>query len=294
MTDSKKIISYFLNFCLFTAFVLLFVNPDTAEDGVRKAISFCLSTVIPSLFVYIFAANYFIPRLSFLYRIRSITLAIIIIGMLCGFPVGGILASAALKNGMDDKKAIYINAISNQASVTFVVIYAGGAVLKSTVIGWVIVLFQFVSALCAAFVVKKVLFPRGYIKNSPISLPRLPKLQLAQSLGNTVKSTASICACIVLFGAISYVTVSLFSLSPGFEVLLRGALEFSSGIASTDALKPYIAFPVVCGLIGWSGLSVHAQVFSVFPKGKRIFWLSKILQTLFMTFLALLTNHLLF
>ena len=75
-----------------------------------------------------------------------------------------------------------------------------------------------------------------------------------------------------------------------FSSLLYGTLEMTGGIFSLSALPSSQALPAVALLSGWSGLSVHAQLFSLCGHlfSFRTYWQTKLLCAVLCPLLVLL------
>ncbi len=231
-----------------------------------------------------------LPVTARLIRFLGCSSVFLLLGTLCGAPIGAKNAVDMYDKGLVDKKyAEYLCSFSNNASASFVMGFVGNEVFGDSRVGVRIFLIQVFSLVSTAIIMKYVVFGRK----------RLPKPVL--ELGNPVGLREAICDsaltmlnlgatavfCIVCGSAIS----SLLGLDTVGDAILKSILEFSSGCASAGRCGGS-AIVLVCFSIGFSGLSVAMQVRSVIAGKLSIhpFAAGKLISASIMTALAVISG----
>ena len=108
---------------------------------------------------------------------------------------------------------------------------------------------------------------------------------LPEAISSAAASMLGVCATVLLFFALmGAMTGALerFALGNTVRALLLGFFEMSGGVCSASLLADTKTALVVCAaMIGWGGLSVHCQIFSVCrgcPLHLPGFWLGRACQ----------------
>ena len=235
-----------------------------------KAIEICADKVLPSLFFFIVLSGILlrteahakIPAFIYrpvcrAFRISPPSVAAVILGMLCGFPIGGKIAVDLYKNQeIDRSEAERLIAFSNNTGPAFTVAGIGTGILGNTGAGLMIYFLQITSAFCVAFFLRK----NGKISEKDLrSRPsQIFSQALCGSIYDAAWSCVSICGFIIFFYTSSGILSELFPVSE-IKVLFSALLEVSSGAAAASCLPVPFSFSVAAFSVGWSGLSVHMQ-----------------------------------
>jgi len=267
----KKHNRYILISVLLFSAVILTLYSKEANEYARDALKVCALSVIPSLFPYMVISNLIVRSgaLSFLGRLFPISrlfslpahaTAPIILGAVCGFPIGAKSAAAMYENGQISKSdAEVLISCANNTGPSFVVSVIGGAFWKSLRFGWELYIFQLLSSLISALLVNRIILPH---KSSNLKAPEKSanSLDLFSAVCDSVSSVLSVCGFIVFFSVISGFALPFVSrISPNASVFLSAILEFCQGTrlaASIGGLKGRF----LTGLaVGFSGISVFCQ-----------------------------------
>ncbi len=253
--------------------LMLAVSGQTAA-AVRDALALCGKTLIPALFPFMVLSGILFriarPKqtgrrpaapVARLFGIRPVCLSAVTVGLLCGFPAGAAAAYRLWDDGLceteDFRRTVLL---SSSAAPGFVIAGVGGGMLGSPRKGLLLWLIQVVSLL-AVGLLYALLHPRK-TDLSPLAPRRPPNGLLsaaAESLRESAVSMLSVCAAVVFFSAPAALLGALPLPDLG-RVLLTGGLELTNGVFLASSLLPPSTAFLVCGaLIGWSGLSVHAQ-----------------------------------
>lgn len=279
MTDLKKYTNIAGTVAVSVIFVYMLVRPSAVTEEASKALTFCLAVIIPSLFVNMALIAYLFPRIVNAMGGRHTAAAALIGGMLCGFPAGADLAVRLRENGASQEYADYINSFSNNASISFVISFAGVGVLKSLKLGIILVALELLSSVVCLIVMKWILKP-----DCSSRLPHQDEISFPSALRGAVKSMAGICGSIVVFSCISSAASLIVPESSRLYVAVKGILEFSGGINQATTLSPPANFIFTAIFIGWSGICVLMQIKTVVLSKIRIkyYLLAKLIQSVAM------------
>lgn len=253
-------------------FVLCLVKSDAVATESAAYLRLCGLRVVPSLFVFSVLCSVLCQSPCF-FRLCALPYfgaetAVLLIGMLGGFPLGATAVVALYESGAVSKRqAEYLCAFCNNPSLSFIVGYVGAAEGRRMSI--TLALLCAASAVLIALVLK-----RFYLRGGERLLAFVPirpaEKPTAKILAEGCAAMLSVCGCIVFFGSIG-------ALLPR---PLSGFLELCGGISrSTNPV--YTA-----ALVGFSGVSVIMQIATVC--GGRFslkpFVVSKLFQSVFMAF----------
>jgi len=268
INSSKK--TTVISLSVITFFVLSVSSLSSVTFYTVKAIGICSNQVIPSLFFFLVLTGTVlrmglhtkIP--SFIYRpfcrlfnISPPSVSAFIFGLLCGFPIGGKIATDLYKrHEIDREEAERLIAFSNNTGPAFTVAGVGTAMLGSTYAGIIIYFLQIISAVCVAFFLRKNEKKR---KNNSYTSPSQNFSQaLCDSIYDAASSCISICGFIVFFYTMIGIVSTRFSLYK-LNLLLSVFCEVSSGATAAATLPIPFSFSAAAFSVGWSGISVHMQ-----------------------------------
>jgi len=250
----------------FLCFIILILSPKPAISGSLTGIELCLKTIIPTMLPFIILIQFLINN--------GIILPPLIAGFLCGFPTGAITSHELYKNNRISKSNYQtLAAISNNASLGFILFAVGFAIYRSIKIGWFLLIIQIVTSLLMWLI-----FCRKRNKND---LPKqihnrysLFTIHYSLNKSNPFKQSAlimsTICTTIIFFSSLISMLQSWHLPPP-----LTSLIEITNGISAVPPL-PFTSF-----LLGSSGLCVAFQTFSVCPQiNKQKYFLLKLTQGL--------------
>ena len=290
-------------FCIFSLLLIL-RNADIAISYMSRGLALCAKTVIPSLFPFMVISELIVSSglgsrlllplsltLQKLFRISPDGCCAVLLGMLCGFPVGARCAILSYGQGkITREEAERILCFSNNPSSAFIITAVGGSLWGNRKFGIALYLAVLIAALLTGIVIAR--FPQKASrakKEIPIEPITAPAPSSAKLFCNAIRSaTASIllvCSYVLFFSAL----VGTFHYIPGVQTLPASAkaflfclFELSSGVSQATALGSPMQSALLCAFAcGWSGISVHCQVLSVCDAEKlslRPYVISKLLQ----------------
>lgn len=249
---------------------LLLLQPETASQAVRGALTLCFRTVVPSLFPFFVVVSLLLqlgladflqglcaPLMGPLFRLRGVCALPVLTGLLGGYPSGAKTAADLYAAGeLTAQEAELLLGFCDNCGPAFLVGYVGASVLGSPQAGARLFLIHIAAALLTGVLLCRLQPDRGPAllrANLPAKAVDFPQA-LTTAASGAVASTLNICAFVVLFRVLA-------ALAPaGIPGPALGLLEMVTGIA---ALSPgRTGFVLAAVITGWGGLSVHCQALS--------------------------------
>ncbi len=295
-----------LLFGIFTVFCLVLIlrNSDAAIAYMNRGLRLCAATVIPSLFPFMVISELILSLgigrilvkpiagvFRLLFRVSEDGACCMLLGALCGFPIGARCAMTALDGGrMTTEEAERILATSGNPSTAFLINAVGISLWGNRGFGLalygIVILSQLLTGILLAY------FPQ---KRSDTSFEAsqevapVTRKKGASVFTDAVRSSCFgmllVCAYVIFFstlGGTLECVMNAWQLPSFARSLLFALLELSSGVSEASALaNPHTAALLCAFAVGWSGISVHCQLLSV-CEGKglhfRRYFASKLLQ----------------
>lgn len=306
---------FFSLFCL----LLLLRNAAVAVEYVNRGLLLCARSVIPSLFPFMVISEILVnggtvnrlPR-WLLAPIRSLLglpdagCCAVLLGLVCGFPVGAKCAVSAYENGALTKgQAERVVLISCTPSSAFLIGTVGGTMwenprfgtaLYATVIGVSLLTGIVANLLCKE---RSSLPEAGKKAELPMMSRSRGAALFTEAIRSSTVSMLLVCAYVIFFsallGTLHYV-LAAFSTSPMTGAVLFCLFELSGGVSQAAGIGNAMwGAALTAFAVGWSGLSVHCQLLSVCDgKGLsfRAYFPVKLLQGFLCALLFLLLLHL--
>lgn len=266
---------------------------DECYRGMEKGIELCLGTLIPSLFFFMVAAAY-ITQSGFaetvcrplekvserLFGLPSVSLSVILLAMIGGYPVGASCAAILYKeNRLSPSQAAKTTYIAVAAGPGFLVSYIGGALLHSTAAGYILLGSQAIAVIMVGIIVGHT------VKSEP--LPHFsPRHRDGGSLLVGAVQSASnaafgMCAMVVIFCALSEIC-DTFITDQTLRDIAAAITEITNGCSRISDKVPLY---VTAFFVGFGGLSVHFQIYAAvadLPLKKGLFFLFRIIEGIIM------------
>ncbi len=295
-------------FCL----LLILRNSDAAIEYMGRGLTICAHTVIPSLFPFMVISDILVSSgagealgrllakpMKWLFGLSGAGCAAVVLGSMCGFPVGATTAVGLYdKNVISKKECEHLLTFSNQPSSGFLITAVGASLLGNRQLGLILYLVVLCVSFFVGFVMRFILHPQkgsGTDREHP-HFPSGLHIGGIQNFTNAVthasQNMITVCAYVIFFSAITgtlsaALTEMPFVSSWGFAGFY-GFLEMSGGIneaaslieESTSVVMPLV---MIACMAGWSGLSVHAQIMSI-CRGRGLsfkpYLLAKLMQSI--------------
>ena len=293
----------------------LLLCPREAAEAARQALALCLQTVLPSLFPFFTVSSLAVasgaaelpgrllaPVMRPLFGVDGAGSGALALGLAGGYPVGARTAAELYRGGaLEKEEAERLLGFCSNAGPGFLLGVCGGAIFGGARAGLRLLLVHAVSAVLTGVLLR----PRGAApkracppaRRSP-ARPPARAVSFPVCVRESFAAAWSVCGFVVLFStALRLLTLAL---PAGAEAAdwypaLLGFVELTGGVL---ALRPDRGGFVLCAvLLGWGGLSVHAQTLSVLEGtglSTRRYFLGKALQAALSAPLAMLAARGLF
>lgn len=256
---------------------LLLMGGESATAAVEAGLKRCTATVIPVLFPFMVISAFLVEsgagewlgrlfeRPMRLFGLPGSGASALILGAVCGFPVGARTAAALYDRGELSRRELErLLCFASNAGVGFVVGAVGG-LWSSRGFGVGLYAIQLGCALLIGLCLGKPGEP-----SRPHRTPANPP-PLAACFTDAVTSSATallaVCAYVIFFSALIGAAGRLLdrlSPSPLLDALLFAACELTSGVGMASMLASPVLGGTLCAFaVGWSGLGVHMQVMAV-------------------------------
>ncbi len=285
-----RILSHISDCAFIGLFIYLLAFPQYAAAPTGKALEFCAKTLIPSLFIYTVLAKAIISaplvqRLSAKIGLVPITL---VIGTLCGCPIGAKISVSLYENRQADKRlAEYLCSFSNNASASFVLGFVGNELFGDVFIGIRLLIYQLIASITTAAIMKRIIFGKEGLPKACIALTK--RTTLSESLTDGASTMINIASSATFFIVVSDALSHVLPMQDSAFAIFKSVLEFSSGCAEASGLESY-ALPITAFALGHCGAAVAMQVKSV-VSGKLSatpYFLGKAISCSVMTLLAVI------
>ena len=283
----------FICIALFCACILFF--SEESASAVRQALKLCATSVLPSLFPFYIIAKlitnlHFSDYLSMLCRrlmpklfsVDQSAASALILGFIGGYPIGAVTCASLLAaKKLTAQEAERTLAFCNNCGPAFIIGVVGGGIFSSVRTGLTLFLIHIMAAITTGFVFRLV-YPLSKhtlcFKTKEKNDYPVFSQAFTDAVSSSVKSCLAITGYIVLFSVItkmlrvthilptlSRIFYAFFGTKPYIsEALISGIFEMTTGIYTFNSeCDRNVAFVISALLLGWGGLSVHAQTLSV-------------------------------
>jgi len=266
MTKRMKAISVFL--VPATVLILSLIFPQVCSESVRRGLNLGLFSALPALFPALVLSRLAVGAVPQSASPKILILPLIL-GSLCGFPMGAVTAAELLRqNRISKKDCEKMLFFCNNASPAFLISYFSEALETSPYFGWSLYFVQTAFAFSSFFFFfGKRFFQKTTRSDQNNELFSQSFFHLfSHSLTTAVQSSLSILSCIIFFTFLSTLISHIFSLDSFIFSLVSLFFELTGGIFSMKQLPKSLSLPLAASGVGWSGLSVHFQILSVTEK----------------------------
>lgn len=271
-------------FCAIVLF-LLFIYSDQAVENMKKGLSICADVLIPTLFPYMvisellvrsdlgtYAARIFGKPMQKTFGVSGACVGALLLGILCGFPVGAKTAASLYEKGDITKHdAEALMTFCNYPSAPFMIFAVGESLLGSRNIG----IFLYLTVLCTGLIYGALRHAFTRKKHAKVLIEKTARF-LGESTSFikifTASVTSAACSVIAVCAYVAFFTCTVGTLaamlggsdSSPIKALLFSFFELTTGAAACAALDSPSRSVVLCAAAaGWSGLSVFLQIYSL-------------------------------
>ena len=310
---SVSLSAFISSFIICFAFALFFRNSEIAIEYIKKGLLLCAGTIIPSLFPFMVLSDiavsaglgdllskYLRAPMRRLFGISGEGAGALLLGILCGFPVGAKSAISLYEGGRITRtECERLIPLCSVPSMAFCVNVVGVSIFQSSRAGWLFWLSSLISSatagiLCNALTSKSTpdSIPSASISNPP---PTSRPSYLVRAVEGSTRAVLIVCGYVIFFSALMgtlSAPLDYFSVPYYLKSLICGTLELTGGVTLCKDISSIPLRIALCALfVGWSGFSVHFQIFSICD-GKGInfkkYLLIKLIQALICTIVSCL------
>ncbi len=260
------------------AFLLLLIPSEKISVSISDSLVFCGKTVIPQLFLYVCLSSVIwesktVDRIVYAFPNFGAEISAFLVGLLSGFPAGALIAgNLQSKKMITDRRAEYLMLFSNNAGISFIFGFVATVVGKRGALS--LFICQGLSSLFFAIFFRKFLHEEDK-KAFTMKHSQVDHSFLINGIRNATSNMINICGFIVFFSIFSAVFLS------SAPIAIKGLVELTTGINSLFSL-PFESRLVYSGLfLGFGGICVHFQIFSVCNVKMKKFLFVKLIQGLF-------------
>lgn len=295
----KLNINIFISILCTLLIIYILLNPQQCMDFTIQGVKLFFFSVFPSLFPFLVIINMIISfggvniysKLLGNLICKPLGLPkncslVLIISVFCGYPLGARYASDLYeKNLIDFKTYERLLNIASNGSPLFIIGAVGTSMLSNSNIGYLLLISNIISCIFMSFIL-----PNRYTRKEQNYISSATSNACTENLGvafknsieDAIKTCLSIGGFITIFSVIIniiksnaifnialYKLVHAFNISPEIiEGLSLGFIEITNGcnIISKSAINIDFKIILISFLIGFSGLSIISQVYSMVYK----------------------------
>ena len=230
--------------------VLLLIFPSQTLEYAKKGLIIWYQNMIPALLPMMIISGCMIklnltgilvslihPITKWIFHLSKNGTYAMIIGFLCGFPMGSkVICEMYSQNKISKEEAEILLPVCNNIGPVYLLTY-GLNMLESKHIFSLIILFYVIPLVYAFFMLKTKHFSeRNYTKNNKLSF----SLALDTSISESASSLLSLAGYLIIFNIYIMIPMDIFPLSNSVSVLFACLLEITNGLSYPSALPPYI------------------------------------------------------
>lgn len=241
--------------------LLSLFNMETTRQSILEGVETALRFVLPSLFPALVLSRLiadFAPR-------RLGKFLPVVMGLLCGFPIGAITVCRLYEKGaLSHKTAQALLAVSNVTGPAFLIGSIGTGVFQNSAKGAILFALQAALSLISAALI---------LRKEPSSPPPpVSPESLSSAIVKAGESFLGIFSCILFFSFfVSLLFRLLPPLPPALYAFFYSVFEISGACAALRSVPSESAFSLAAFAVGWAGFSVHLQTSFFIQKARLSF-----------------------
>ena len=266
--------------------VLLFTFQKTNYLSVKNTVEIFLSSVLPSLFPFILFTNIItksniINLITGIFKKFNNIMTVIIIGFLCGYPMGAKTTyEYYINNKLTKKQALFLMSFANNCNPIFILSTIGICVFNNISIGIILCISHYLSALIIGIIyfLHNNIIHENVEKSNIINKNQDKVLHkntfeiVDESIKSTLIVLGNIFSFILIFNLIfSIIETVLLKLNVQNSIIytLSALFEVTNGcrlIYLNSGLSLNMIIFIISFMLGFSSLSIIFQVFSCIYK----------------------------
>ncbi len=293
---SKRLLALIVIY--FAMFLIIFFSSELSS-GIKNGINVSMNLVMPSLFIFMIFSNIIINSkfkhivsrpfkflAKYIFRISESNIAIVILSLVGGYPVGAKLISNAInQNSLSRDEASNLLCYCVNCGPAFLISGIGVSIFSSFKIGIYMYISQIIACVITGFIMSffnKNCIQNNISKNTSKSIPY--SVLFVKSVNDAVKSMAIICGFIIAFSAfMPMVSVILKYLGSEYGHIVQGFLEVTTGCNNLSEISSPNAILLATAFTAFGGVCVHLQVYAMISQnGVKMtkFFILRIIYTL--------------
>lgn len=280
-----------LIFCFMSLFSLALIirNSDVAIKYMSEGLRLCAVTVVPSLFPFMVLSDIIVSSgaanligkalrrpMRFLFGVSGEGGCAVILGTLCGFPIGAKAAVSIYDSGRISRGELErLLTFSNNPSSAFIISAVGVSLFGSRDSGYLLYAATLISSALVG-IGQNILFGRkGKSRQAEFTeqTERSRRADTKLSIGDFTEAVTSsvfgilkVCAFVMFFTAFLGTlgsALNSITLPEQTNAILFGIFELTGGMSQAAALPREQGMILAAFISGWSGFSVHFQIMSL-------------------------------
>lgn len=241
------------------------------SEGIKNGINLCVTTLVPSLFMFMILSD-LIANSKALYKITRLfekpferfaglpseCIIVLLMSLIGGYPVGAKCTLSLYKSGHISKiQAEKLSLIAVSSGFGFVTNYVSLSLFQNRKIGYTLMISQF-----AAFIINIILC--SFFVKTDIEIRKLnsdtEKYTFVDAVTNGTKATINMCAMVILFSGVLKGFEKIFCKNQYLCDVMYALCEVTN---ATNILHNKYPLYIISFIIGFGGLCVHFQIFSI-------------------------------
>ena len=290
-----KIFYYTLSLTTLIITIFCIIFPNDMLNSTKSALNLWYSVIVPSLLPFLIISDLLqqtaitkifshllSPIMRKVFKLPGVSSIAVFLGMTGGYPIGAkVTADLRTKNLISYSDAKHLIAFTNNAGPLFLSAAIGIGLYKSPMIGFLLIISHYFSALLVGFLFRFLKKEKGNKSNENLEFKIFKISELGSILSNIIKSSVLIVCTIggfiILFSLISTIleklNITTFianlimptlpqELSNG---IIAGILEVTTGVNKLAKINIPIFNKLIITsmLIGFGGFSIHMQTLGV-------------------------------
>lgn len=276
--------------------ILLLSFPSICVEGAKAGLLLWFNTIIPTLFPFILITNVirdlggipllekiFAPAISRLFKTGPGGSYPVVLGFLCGYPMGAKAITDSLScHRITKTEADYLLSFTNNPSPVYMISYVALFILKAPQMGPLIIVISFLTAMITAYFYRCLFlkkpsqargkkYPAGQAAATDLAKKpakgALPSAEsfFDQSIVSACELLVKVGGYMILFSVLSACLNSIPGIFPLAACIFCGLLEQTTGLhlllvqSFPTEIKTALAMVIIC----FGGLSITAQTYSV-------------------------------
>ena len=264
----------------FILLILFLRDGDVCFSEMKRGLNVCATVLVPTLFPFMIISEmlvranlgHYLGKVSEramrrIFGVSGSGAGALLLGIICGFPIGAKTAAALYKRGeLSKDECERLLAFCNYPSAPFVVFAVGKTLLGNTSLG----VFIYAVNVAAGLILGAFSRAQAHTAQPLGALPEKRRGQpifsiFTDSVSSAANAVISVCALVTFFtcavGCIS--AFDLVNNHPTVKALLFSFFELTSGVAACATLSRRAPAAILsAAAVGWSGLSVLMQIYS--------------------------------